>query len=112
MLRFDIQTFRSYFCINHKKKGFILDTLKIKSLHRIAVAGITFILTVVNTLAYAQLPTHVPSPEADPVEFTDTWGSVILYIVIPAFIIIMFFIWRFRNKKSAQRKKQQDEELE
>ncbi len=63
-------------------------------------------------MAYAQLPTHVPSPEAEPVDFIDSWSSIVLYIVIPVFILVMYFIWRYRDKKNVQQKNQQDKETE
>jgi heme/copper-type cytochrome/quinol oxidase subunit 2 len=86
--------------------------VKPEILKRIIISGSIFILTLFSLSVFAQLPTHVPSPEAEPVNFTDSWSSIILYIVIPVFVIVMFFIWRFRNKKNAQRQKQQDKDTE
>lgn len=68
----------------------------------------TVLLFLFNTVAWGQLPTNVPSPEAEPVYFLDTWTNIILYLVIPTIIIILFFVWRNRNKKIAEKKREQE----
>lgn len=83
-----------------------------KTRTNIAIQILTFTAVFIFAMAIGtlsgQLPTNVPSPEAEPVDFFESWGSVIFYIVIPAAIIILYFVWRRRNKKEARKKQEEN----
>lgn len=66
-----------------------------------------FLAAVTGTELFAQQPTHIPDPKAEPVQFFESWGNVILYIVLPVIVIVFYVIWRRRNHKA--RRKQQEE---
>lgn len=58
---------------------------------------ITFLIYIMQyDVIVAQLPTHVPSPESEPLDLTP--GNIIFYIVVPL-IMIIFFFWYRRKRK-------------
>ncbi|MFP4470448.1 MAG: hypothetical protein ACLFPE_07175, partial [Bacteroidales bacterium] len=73
-----------------------------------AIAMVILLLIPAGMEILAQLPTHVPDPEAEPVRFFDNWGKFFFYIVLPAVVIILYFVWRNKNRKE-QRKREEEE---
>jgi preprotein translocase subunit SecG len=65
------------------------------------LGGILAVLffTTMPLAAMAQVPTNVPSPEAEPVDFLGSTANIILYVVIPIVIIVLIIIWRRRINK-------------
>lgn len=55
------------------------------------------LFSVLNVLAYAQSPTHLPRPDPEPVNFFDSTANIIFFIGIPLLILIFYFLWR-RNR--------------
>ncbi|NCA87114.1 MAG: hypothetical protein EOM83_16385 [Clostridia bacterium] len=55
--------------------------------------------TAMSLAAMAQVPTNVPSPEAEPVDFFGSTANIVLYVAIPLVIIALFIIWRRRSTK-------------
>tara|TARA_R100001369_G_scaffold91926_1_gene134812 strand:+ start:264 stop:473 length:210 start_codon:yes stop_codon:yes gene_type:complete len=62
----------------------------------------SFIITSIFLIssAEAQIPKEVPHPDNNkPLNLLDP-ADIIIYIVIPAIFIILFFVWRSRQKKN------------
>ena len=73
--------------------------------------AIIFLLILVfvpaGNVILAQLPTHVPSPEAEPVGFFESWGKFIFYVVVPVILIILYVVWRNRTRKNRKRREEE-----
>lgn len=80
---------------------------QIKQYCLLCFAFLLLVLWPSGHVIMAQLPTHVPSPEAEPVGFFESWGKFIFYIVIPVILIILYFVWRNRTRKSRKRREEE-----
>jgi H+/gluconate symporter-like permease len=49
--------------------------------------------------ALAQSPTHLPREQQQPVDFFESAGNIVLFIVIPIVVVILYLIWRRGQKK-------------
>lgn len=77
------------------------------TLRNVSLSVFSFLM-VFGGMAYGQLPTDVPSPEGKPVDFFASWGSVIFYIVLPVAIVVLYIIWRRRNKREMRKKQEEN----
>jgi heme/copper-type cytochrome/quinol oxidase subunit 2 len=64
--------------------------------HKTMLSGTLFLL---STIAFAQIPTDVPKPQDNPpLDLTDP-ANIIIFIVLPLCVILLYFIWRGKQKK-------------
>ncbi|HLT50098.1 hypothetical protein KCTC32420_02475 [Aequorivita nionensis] len=56
------------------------------------------VLLLIMTTTYAQKPTEVPKPSEKPIDLTNP-ADVIIYIILPLCAVLLFFIWRGKQKK-------------
>ncbi|HZK08891.1 MAG TPA: hypothetical protein VFC92_11905 [Bacteroidales bacterium] len=63
----------------------------------VLLTAIFFTIFAASTLG--QLPTNIPSPKAEPVDFFGSTTNIVLYLVIPIVVIVLFIIWRRRISK-------------
>jgi heme/copper-type cytochrome/quinol oxidase subunit 2 len=70
------------------------------------VVSAAIFFTVISLVSVGQVPTNVPSPEAEPVDFLGSTANIVLYVIIPIVIIILFIIWRVRNKNKYSKEDQ------
>ncbi len=56
------------------------------------------ILSLTLTGLYAQKPTEVPNPSDKPIDLTNP-SDVIIFIVLPLIAVLLYFIWRGKQKK-------------
>jgi RsiW-degrading membrane proteinase PrsW (M82 family) len=52
----------------------------------------------VNNVLIAQKPTEVPKPSEEPIDLTNP-ADIIIYIVLPACAVLLYFIYRNSRKK-------------
>ncbi len=55
--------------------------------------------------ALAQVPTHLPDRNGDPVYFFESWENIVFYIIIPLLIIVLYVIWRRQKKREEENEK-------
>ena len=55
-------------------------------------------ILVMSTTGYAQKPTEVPKPSEKPIDLTNP-ADIIIYIVLPLCTVLLFFIWRGKQKR-------------
>ncbi len=61
--------------------------------------AVLFTFGLIGALAHAQIPTEVPKPQDNPpVDFSDP-ANMILFIILPLIVILLFFIWRSKQRK-------------
>jgi hypothetical protein len=60
-----------------------------------------FVLLMQISMLSAQRPTHVPGSDG-PVDIFESPASIIMYIIIPAIIIVLYLVWRRRIKKGQE----------
>jgi heme/copper-type cytochrome/quinol oxidase subunit 2 len=75
-----------------------------KNIKHIILRNLPVLLTAIfftffSGAALGQLPTNIPSPEAEPVDFLGSTANVVLYVVIPIVVVVLFIIWRRRTTK-------------
>ncbi|MCG2418691.1 adenylosuccinate synthetase [Aequorivita sp. F47161] len=58
---------------------------------------LSFFLLIGN-LIFAQKPTEVPKPSEEPIDLTNP-ADIIIYIVLPACAVLLYFIYRNSRKK-------------
>ncbi len=67
--------------------------------------SISFLFLILWNIIYAQAPDVIPYSETEPVKFTPI--NIIIYIVIPAIIVIGFLF--YRRKKRDKEKEQRNQ---
>lgn len=55
----------------------------------------------IMTTSYAQKPTEVPKPSEKPIDLTNP-ADIIIYIVLPICAVLLFFIWKGKQKRKKQ----------
>jgi len=50
------------------------------------------------TISYGQKPTEVPKPSEKPIDLGNP-ADIIIYIVLPLCVLLLFFIWKGKQKK-------------
>lgn len=50
---------------------------------------------------FAQRPTHIPGNN-EPVNFFESPASILMYIIIPAIVVVLYVIWRRKIKKERE----------
>ncbi len=73
----------------------------------VTLAG-TLALLLTSPGAFAQIPDGIPSPQAKPVGFFESWGHFLFYVVLPVVIVVLYIIWWRRTR----RKRNENEENE
>lgn len=70
---------------------------------------LSIIFTMITAFAMGQRPTSVPH-DNEPVRFFESPANIIFYIIIPLIIVFIYYLWRRRMAKEAEkeRKEQQD----
>jgi len=63
-----------------------------------------FAFLFIPCISYSQVPRGIPKPTG-PIDFSKT-SNVVIFVVIPAVILIVFLIYRKRIKKVKQEKKE------
>jgi hypothetical protein len=66
----------------------------IKTMKKKLIPILVFLLAIA---AAGQAPTHYPSTGTEPVEFD--LANVILYIAVPAIILVVYLWWRIKKAK-------------
>lgn len=61
---------------------------------------IRLFILLISGIIFAQKPSGVPG-DTGKVELTET-SDVVIYIVIPVVIVILYLVWRKRNKSSKE----------
>ncbi len=68
---------------------------------------------ILVTRLFAQQPRHVPPVHDEPLRFFDTPENIIFYVVLPAVVVILYFIWRYnvhKMRKNDREKKTPDKD--
>lgn len=61
------------------------------------------VFMIFTTQLFAQIPRGVPQPSQNsPIDFSST-SDIIIYIVIPAILIVIYLSWRIVSRKKARR---------
>jgi hypothetical protein len=68
--------------------------MKMKNLKNMLFSLVLFIMTT----TYAQKPTEVPKPSEKPIDLTNP-ADIIIYIVLPLCAVLLFFIWKGKQKR-------------
>lgn len=68
------------------------------------VYSLLLVLLLIPSLSYSQVPKGVPKPTG-PIDLSET-SNVVIFIAIPALILIIFLIFRKRIKKVKEDKKE------
>ena len=62
-------------------------------------------LTTIATFVMGQRPTSVPH-DNEPLRFFDSLTNIIFYIAIPLIIIFIYYLWRRRMAKEAEKERE------
>lgn len=62
---------------------------------------LTAIFTLFMTVIYAQKPSVAPKGDHEPIDFTQP-ENIVIYIVLPIVIVILYFMWKAKNKKERE----------
>lgn len=68
-----------------------------------SASSFLFAFLLIPYISYSQIPQNIPKPTG-PIDFSDTSNQVI-FVAIPAVIILAFLIFRNRIKKVKQKKR-------
>lgn len=69
---------------------------------------VSLILTTMATFVMGQRPTSVPH-DNEPLRFFDSLTNIIFFIIIPLIIIFLYYLWRRRIAKEAEKEKEQED---
>ena len=58
----------------------------------------------------AQVPTHLPGKDPEPVPFT--LANIIVFILIPVGLLVFYIWWLKQNRKKAAEEREKDKEKE
>lgn len=61
-----------------------------------------FAFYIASMAVYGQKPTEVPKPSEKPIDVTNP-ADIIIYIVLPLCVILLFFVWREKQKKNKRK---------
>jgi heme/copper-type cytochrome/quinol oxidase subunit 2 len=62
---------------------------------------LVFIMLMHLPMLIAQRPTHVPGG-SEPVDFFETPASIVVYIIIPAIVVVLYIVWRKKIQKEKE----------
>ncbi|MFO7999003.1 MAG: hypothetical protein R6U86_08505 [Bacteroidales bacterium] len=60
-----------------------------------------FLLILFSERTLAQVPTHIPT-DSKPVDFFDSTGNIVFFIVLPILIAGLYLLWRHRLKRGRE----------
>ncbi len=66
---------------------------------------LSLILTTVTPFVMGQRPTSVPH-DNEPLRFFDSLTNIIFFIIIPLIIIFLYYLWRRRMAKEADKERE------
>ncbi len=70
---------------------------------------LSFILTMISAFALGQRPSSVPH-DNEPVRFFESLTNIIFYIIIPLIIVFIYYLWRRRMAKEAEKERQEQQD--
>ncbi|MDN3723594.1 adenylosuccinate synthetase [Aequorivita sp. SDUM287046] len=55
------------------------------------------VMMLLISIVYGQKPTEVPKPSDKPIDISNP-ADIIIYIILPLFAVLLFFVWRGKRK--------------